>query len=232
MSLPRRSHDRGPAAAWASLIDSSCSVSGASETWIGPRVGRSRSALRESKEATTAAAISTPAGRGRRGRGKRRAAPSAIRCADQLEPQDLARYPIVEGCDANRLRVDHLVERLDVEAWRARQRLLIERLAAQRPTYAVGAAARSRRPRAARRCPSRGWRRGPQSRCSRPAARESGCESAQKRLRPQVRGIDRVGLIDDRRASVLVAGQGEGQAEAGSARRPRASPPGARRTAP
>ena len=51
---------RGPAAAGGSFIVSSCCVSGASGTLIGPRVGRSRSAVMNSRKATTTPAISTP----------------------------------------------------------------------------------------------------------------------------------------------------------------------------
>jgi hypothetical protein len=86
---------------------------GVTGTRIKPRVGRSRSKLTRSKSVTSAATSRTVTG--------------------DLQPQDRGRHTIAQRGNANRPRVDHLVEGVDVEPRRAGGGRRIERLAGERP---------------------------------------------------------------------------------------------------
>ena len=180
---------------------------------MGPRVGRSRSAVTKSRKATTADAVTTPASPRptsiKYAASSPRAIEAPISSSQKISPRNL----VVEGGYANRLRVDHLVQCLDIQTRRTRLRGGVERFAGERPEtplkpfLLLGG----------------GELLGAARHVLGEADRALGVIDQQleraaayrlrQRLRPQIGRPDRVRLLDDRRAAILVAREREREAE-------------------
>jgi hypothetical protein len=128
-----------------------------------------------------------------------------------FEHQHRGRDPVAQGSDAHGLPVDHLVQRLDVEARRASRRRHVESFSceAPQPTFnplllcagVTGPAATRHLVREADGAP----------RVADQQVERAAADWLRQSLGTQVRRADRVSLADDIRAAILVAGNRQRQ---------------------
>ena len=135
--------------------------------------------------------------------------PSSTRYDDDLEYQDGGRHAVAQRGDARRLGVEHVVERLDVQAGRARRRHRVEGLRREPPEPALDLLLGSLG-RISRVAPGHDVRQpqGAAVELDQQGERAAALRLGQG-LRAQVRRPDRVGGGDDVRAAILVSGDGQ-----------------------
>ena len=180
---------------------------------ISPRVGRSRSSVTSSKECDEDGGCDRGEPSTAENRDVQREQAHDDGGADHLEPEDSGGDAIVQPGDPHGLLVDHLVEGLDVETWRGRGWGAGDGLPREAPEATLELGLLGRGP----------LRRVAARNLVRHSDREVGVAPEQvqrlgalrfgKHLGAEVCRADGVGIVDNRDASILVAADGEAQAE-------------------